>query len=159
MLFRSVANEDDIRQIVITEVGGVPVLVGDVAEVQQGPMPRQGAVTHDGQGESIAGMVIMLKGENGKTVAERAKARMAELAPSLPSGVRLIPFYDQTDVIDGTASTVRRNLLEGSALVVIILFIFLRDVRAALITAAVIPFSMLAGFIGMRLFEIGRAHV
>ena len=86
-----VANEDDIRQIVITEVGGVPVLVGDVAEVQQGPMPRQGAVTHDGQGESIAGMVIMLKGENGKTVAERAKARMAELAPSLPSGVRLIP--------------------------------------------------------------------
>ena len=149
-----VANEDDIRQIVITEVGGVPVLVGDVAEVQQGPMPRQGAVTHDGQGESIAGMVIMLKGENGRDVGARVKQRIAEVTPTLPSGVRIVPFYDQTEVIERTASTVRRNLLEGSGLVILVLVLFLGDLRAALLAAAVIPLSMLAGFIGMRIFGV-----
>ncbi len=149
-----VGDTADIGRVVIDEVDGVPVLVSDVADVEIAPMPRQGAVTHDGLGESVAGMVIMLKGENGKAVAERAKARIAEMAATLPTGVTITPFYDQTEVIDRTSATVRRNLIEGSLLVVAVLFFFLRDVRAALITAAVIPLSMLAGFIGMRLFGV-----
>ena len=126
----------------------------DVAQVTLGAMPRQGAVTRDGKGESVAGMVIMLKGENGKTVAERVKARLAEIGASLPPGVTIAPFYDQTEVIDRTAHTVRKNLVEGSLLVIVVLFVFLGDVRAALIVAAVIPLSMLVGFIGMRYFGV-----
>ncbi len=149
-----VQSEEDLRNIVVDEVDGVPVLVSDVADVRIGEMPRQGAVTHDGAGESVAGMVIMLKGENGREVGGRVKARMAEIVRTLPGGIRLTPFYDQTEVIDRTASTVRRNLLEGSLLVTVVLFVFLRDVRASLIVAAVIPVSMLTGFIGMRLFGV-----
>ncbi len=149
-----VASEDDLRNIVVDEVDGVPVLVSDLAEVRIGAMQRQGAVTSDGQGESLAGMVIMLKGENGRDVGARVKSRLAEVVDSLPGDVRITPFYDQTDVIDRTAATVRRNLIEGSLLVTAVLFVFLRDVRAALIVAAVIPVSMLAGFIGMRLFGV-----
>ncbi len=144
----------DIEAVVITAVDGVPVLVRDVADVRTGAMPRQGAVTRDGMGESVAGMVIMLKGENGRDVGERAKLQIDEIQKSLPSGVTLVPFYDQTEVIDRTASTVRRNLIEGSLLVIAVLFFFLRDVRASLIVAAVIPLSMLCGFIGMRLFGV-----
>ncbi|TPW09337.1 MAG: cation efflux protein, partial [Acidimicrobiaceae bacterium] len=93
-----VTGEADSRAIVVDEVDGVPVLVSDVAEVRVGAMPRQGAVTHDGVGESVAGMVIMLKGENGKDVGARVKARMAEVVATLPGGLRLTPFYDQTEV-------------------------------------------------------------
>jgi cobalt-zinc-cadmium resistance protein CzcA len=144
----------DIEAVVITAVDGVPVLVRDVAEVRTGAMPRQGAVTRDGRGETVAGMVIMLKGENGRDVGQRAKLRIEEIQRSLPSGVKMVPFYDQTDVIDRTSATVRRNLLEGCLLVVAVLFFFLRDVRASLVVAAVIPLSMLCGFIGMRLFGV-----
>ena len=149
-----VRNEDDIRRIIVDAINGVPVLLGDVAEVRVAAMARQGAVTHDGAGETMAGMVIMLKGENGKDVANRVKSRMSEIGSSLPAGMHIMPFYDQTEVIDRTAHTVRKNLLEGSFLVVLVLFVFLRDVRAALVTAAVIPLSMLVGFIGMRLFGV-----
>jgi cobalt-zinc-cadmium resistance protein CzcA len=99
-------------------------------------------------------MVIMLKGENGRDVGARVKARIAEVAASLPGGIKLTPFYDQTEVIERTAATVRRNLLEGSVLVILVLVLFLGDLRAALIAAAVIPLSMLAGFIGMRVFGV-----
>jgi cobalt-zinc-cadmium resistance protein CzcA len=146
--------EEDLRRIVVSSAQGVPILVGDVATVELAPMPRQGAVTRDGLGEAVAGMVIMLKGENGKTVAEDVKARLKEIGTSLPAGVTITPFYDQTEVIDRTSHTVRKNLVEGSLLVVVVLLVFLRNVRAALITAAVIPFSMLIGFIGMRLFGV-----
>jgi cobalt-zinc-cadmium resistance protein CzcA len=149
-----VRDEGDLRRIVVSAAQGVPVFVSDVAEVRVAPMPRFGAVTSDGRGESLAGMVIMLKGENGKAVAERVKTRIDDIASTLPPGVRLTPFYDQTEVIDRTAETVRKNLLEGSALVVVVLFLFLRDVPAALLTAAIIPLSMLVGFVGMRLFGV-----
>jgi heavy metal efflux system protein len=145
---------EDIGNIVVSAVEGTPIYVRDLAQVTLGAMPRQGAVTRDGKGESIAGMIIMLKGENGKTVAERAKARLAEIGASLPSGVTIAPFYDQTEVIDRTAHTVRKNLVEGSLLVIVVLFVFLGDARAALLVAAVIPFSMLVGFIGMRYFGV-----
>ena len=97
-------------------------------------------------------MVIMLKGENGKRVIESIKAKIASL--HLPPGVRLIPFYDQSDVIDGTIHTVERNLFEGFILVTIVLLLFLGNLRAALLTAMVIPLSMLVSFLGMRAFGI-----
>jgi heavy metal efflux system protein len=147
-------NHADIEAVVVTAVEGVPVLVRDLADVRTGAMPRQGAVTRDGRGETVAGMVIMLMGENGRDVGARAKLRIAEIQRSLPAGVTMVPFYDQTAVIDRTSATVRRNLIEGSLLVVVVLFVFLRDVRAALIVAAVIPLSMLCGFIGMRVFGV-----
>ena len=97
-------------------------------------------------------MVIMLKGENGKKLIERVKEKIAGLR--LPAGVKIIPFYDQSFVIDGTIHTVEKNLFEGFVLVTFVLLLFLGNVRAALITAAMIPFSMLIGFLGMRLFGI-----
>ena len=115
-------------------------------------MPRQGATLRDGQGETVSGMAIMLKGENGKRVIERVKAKFASLR--LPEGVRVNPFYDQSDVIDGAIGTVRNALLEGGLLILVVLFLFLRDIRAALIVAAVIPLSMLFGFMGMTIFGV-----
>jgi cobalt-zinc-cadmium resistance protein CzcA len=115
-----VRGVEDLKRLVVASVEGVPVFVGDVAEVTLGAMPRHGAVTRDGRGESVAGMVIMLKGENGKTVAERVKARVKEIEQSLPNGLSIAPFYDQTDVIDRTSATVRKNLLEGSLLVILV---------------------------------------
>ena len=149
-----VAGKGDLERIVIVATNGVPVFVSDVATVEAAPMPRHGAVTSDGNGEVLAGMVIMLKGENGKRVATRVKARVDEIAATLPPGMTISPFYDQTEVIDRTANTVRRNLMEGSLLVILVLFVFLRDIPAALITAAIIPVAMLIGFIGMRLFGV-----
>jgi cobalt-zinc-cadmium resistance protein CzcA len=145
---------DDLRRIVVTAKDGVPVFVGDVADVQVAPMPRQGAVTRDGRGETVAGMVILLKGENAKQVAARVKERVAEIERTLPAGMSLVPFYDQTEVIDRTSHTLRRNLLEGSLLVIAVLVVFLRDVRASVLVALVIPLSLLFGFIGMRVFGV-----
>ncbi len=145
---------EDLKRIVVATVDSVPVFVSDVADVTVGEMPRSGAVTRDGKGESVAGMVIMLQGENGKRIAERVKAKVAEIAESLPKGLSIVPFYDQSEVIDRTSHTVRKNLLEGSLLVVLVLFIFLKDIRAALVVAAVIPLSMLVGFLGMKIFGV-----
>jgi cobalt-zinc-cadmium resistance protein CzcA len=149
-----VRNQADLGRIVVDAADGVPVFVSDVAEVRVAPMARQGAVTRDGLGETVSGMVIMLKGENGRDVAGRAKVEIDAVAKTLPPGVRIDPFYDQTEVIGQTAHTVRKNLIEGSILVVAVLFVFLRDIRAALITASIIPLSMLAAFIGMRFFGV-----
>lgn len=145
---------EDLQRIVVAAVDGVPIFVSDVADVRIAPMPRNGAVTRDGKGESVAGMVILLKGENAKRVSERVKERITEITKSLPQGISLRPFYDQTEVIDRTTHTLRKNLLEGSLLVILVLFLFLRDVRASLLVAMVIPLSLLVGFIGMRLFGV-----
>ena len=145
---------DDLERVVLKAEKGVPVMLRDVAIVRVSAMPRFGAVTRDGQGEVVAGMVIMLKGENARDLSARVKTRIAEIAATLPEGTTIQPFYDQSEVIDRTTSTVLRNLLEGCALVILILLIFFRDVRASLIVAAVIPASMLVGFIGMRIFGV-----
>jgi cobalt-zinc-cadmium resistance protein CzcA len=143
-------SEDDFGSIVIASQKGTPVLLRDVATVQIGSAPPAGATLR--QGETVSGTVIMLKGENGKQLIERVKARLARL--ELPAGVKLIPFYDQSFVIDGTIHTVEKNLFEGFILVTVLLLVFLGNIRAALITAAVIPLSMLISFLGMRLFGI-----
>lgn len=143
-------NAADIENIVVAASAGTPVYLRDVAEVSPGAMQRQGAVSRDGTGERVSGMVIILKGENGKSVAERVKQKIAELQAALPAGVSIKKFYDQTEVIGSTIQTVKWNLIEGAALVIIVLFLFLRNVRASLIVAAVIPISMVSAFIIMK---------
>ncbi len=133
----------DVRDIVLTESGGVPVRVGDVAIVEMGPALRQGAVTRDGQGEIVTGIAMMLVGENSRNVARRLHKRSAEMEPSLPAGATLDAFYDRTELVDRTLATVARNLLEGAVLVILVLFFTLGDMRAALIVALAIPLSML----------------
>ena len=143
-------STDDLANIVLLSHNGTPVLLRDVARVAIGPAPRHGAVLRNG--ETVSGMVIMLKGENGKRVIQAIKQRIAEM--HLPPGVKISPFYDQSSVIDGTIQTVKKNLFEGFLLVTVVLFLFLGNVRAALITASVIPLAMLVGFINMRVFGV-----
>jgi cobalt-zinc-cadmium resistance protein CzcA len=140
----------DLGNIVLAERHGVPVLLHDVSTVKIGSAPPEGATLRNG--ETVSGMVIMLKGENGKKLIERIKEKIASLR--LPAGVKIAPFYDQAFVIDGTIHTVEKNLFEGFVLVTIVLLLFLGNLRAALITAAIIPCSMLISFLGMRLFGI-----
>src|SRR5262245_50379609 len=144
----------DIERIVVGASHGTPIYLRDVAQVRDGAMARQGAVLRDATGERVSGMVILLKGENGKSVAERVKGKIEELKTALPPGVTISKFYDQTEVIDRTTETVRRNLIGGALLVIIVLFLFLHNVRAALIVAAVIPISMVAAFIVMRVIGV-----
>lgn len=138
----------DLDQIVLLARAGTPVRLRDVAVVAERPLPRQGATTRDGQGEVVSGMAIMLKGENGRRVIDRVKAKLASIR--LPEGVRVVPFYDQSTVINGTLATVRKALLEGAALVAVVLFLFLGNARAALLVAAIIPLSLLFSFLGMK---------
>jgi cobalt-zinc-cadmium resistance protein CzcA len=146
---RAVTSEE-FGNIVLAAKNGTPVLLRDVAQVRIGSAPPEGATLRNG--ETVSGMVIMLKGENGKRLIEQVKERIASLR--LPPGVRIVPFYDQAFVIDGTIHTVEKNLFEGFLLVTVVLLLFLGNLRAAIITAAVIPFSMLISFLGMRFFGI-----
>jgi heavy metal efflux system protein len=146
---RAVATRD-FGNIVLSAKDGVPLLLRDVAEIRTGAAPPEGATLRNG--ETVSGMVIMLKGGNGKKLIELVKERIAGLR--LPPGVRIIPFYDQSFVIDGTIHTVEKNLFEGFVLVTLVLLLFLENFRAAFITAAIIPFSMLIGFLGMRIFGV-----
>jgi cobalt-zinc-cadmium resistance protein CzcA len=141
---------EDLGNIVLTAKDGTALLLRDVGEVRIGPAPPEGATLRNG--ETVSGMVIMLKGENGKRLIELVKERIASLR--LPPGVKIVPFYDQAFVIDGTIHTVEKNLFEGFILVTVVLLLFLGNLRAALITAAIIPFSMIISFLGMRLFGI-----
>ena len=143
---------DDLGHIVVSTTNGVPVLLNQVATIKTEPLPRHGAVMRNGEGETVSGMVIILRGENGQKIIKEIKAKIADL--KLPNGAKIIPFYDQSDVINATTATVRRNLIEAAVLVVVILLIFLGDWRAALVVAVTIPLSLLFGFIGMDLFGI-----
>ncbi|HEY8461342.1 MAG TPA: CusA/CzcA family heavy metal efflux RND transporter [Blastocatellia bacterium] len=146
--------EEQIRQVVIKSSAGAPILVKDVATVEVGPAVRQGAVTKDGRGEVVSGMVIMTKGENSKAVIERVQDRVNKIEKTLPAGVKMTPFYQQTTLVNRTIRTVATNLIEGGLLVIVVLFLFLYNIRASLIVASVIPLSMLAAFIGMKAFGL-----
>jgi cobalt-zinc-cadmium resistance protein CzcA len=148
-------STDDIGNIVVkTGKAGVPVYVRDVGEVVTGAAVRQGATTADGKGETVAGIVMLLKDENTRTVIGRVKERVAEIRKSLPKGVELVPFYDRTDLIDRTIHTVEKNLIEGAILVIIVLIVLLGNWRGALLVATIIPLSMLFAAILMRLFHV-----
>jgi cobalt-zinc-cadmium resistance protein CzcA len=143
---------DDLGNIVVSTTNGVPVLLKQLARIAPEPLPRHGAVMKDGHGETVSGMVIILRGENGQQVIKEVKAKIADL--KLPDGAKILPFYDQSDVINATTSTVKRNLIEAAVLVLVVLLIFLGDWRAAIVVTVIIPLSLLFGFIGMDLFGI-----
>jgi len=147
-----VQQRENLSKIVLKTMAGTPVLLGNVAQIRTGGMQRQGAITRDGKGETVGGVAVMLKGENGRNVIERVKERLAQIR--VPDGVKLVPFYDQSEVINRTIATVWNNLTEAGVLVILVLLVFLGNVRAALLVALVIPLSMLIGFIGMRYFGI-----
>ena len=139
---------DEIGAIVLDRREGVPIRVRDVAQVGEGPELRTGAATLDG-GEVVLGTVFMLVGANSRTVAQAAAARLEQANRSLPAGVRAVPVYDRTALVDRTIATVAKNLVEGALLVIVVLFLLLGNFRAALITAAVIPLAMLFTLTGM----------
>jgi heavy metal efflux system protein len=140
----------EVERVLITRRGGLPVRIADVATVAFGAAPRSGAVTQNGRGEVMSGMVLKLVGADSRAVIAGVRAKLDEVRASLPPGVVLESFYDQGSLIERVTSTITRNLVEGGLLVVIILFVFLRNVRAALIVASVIPLSMLAAFLALR---------
>ena len=142
----------DIEQIVISSVNGMPVRIGDVGTVKTGALPRQGAVTKDGTHEVVSGMVLKLKGADSRRVIKAVRERMDEIRAAIPANVEIVPFYDQTDLVSRTTHTLTKNLIEGGLLVIAVLFLFLRNVRASLIVASVIPLSMLIAFGGMYFF-------
>ncbi len=143
---------DDIEEVIIDtrEPDGVPVLVRDVARVHFAPMLRQGAVTRDGRGEVVTGIVMMLIGANGREVVDAAKERLERLAPSLPEGVEIDVFYDRSALVNRTIRTVATNLAEGALFVVGVLFLLLGSLRGGLIVASAIPFAMLVAFSAMK---------
>lgn len=133
---------DDLRNIVIEQRNGVPIRIGDVADVLLGEELRTGAATQNGR-EVVLGTVFMLIGENSRTVSQAVAAKLSEANRALPAGVIAKSVYDRTALVERTITTVEKNLAEGAILVIIVLFLLLGNIRAALITAAIIPFSML----------------
>jgi cobalt-zinc-cadmium resistance protein CzcA len=142
------ANMDDIRAITIAKRNGVPIAMDDVAEVSLGSELRTGAATQNGK-EVVLGTAFMLMGENSRIVARNAAERLEEIKASVPDGVKLSALYDRTELVDKTIATVRKNLLEGALLVIMVLLLLLGNWRAALVTAAVIPLAMLMTITGM----------
>ncbi|MHB1556423.1 MAG: efflux RND transporter permease subunit [Isosphaeraceae bacterium] len=136
-------NVEDIASIVIDERHGVPVTIGKVAHVTPAPMIRAGLATRDGQGEIVTGLVMMLIGENGRTVVEDVKREIEQLQKSLPSGVTIEPLYDRTHLINSTLGTVEHNLMAGGVLVIAVLLVLLGNLRGGLIVALAIPLSMM----------------
>ena len=146
-----IGNIEDINNIVIeTRQDGTPVYLREVAKVDFAPMIRQGAVTRDGKGEAVVGVVMLLAGANARTVVEAVKQRIDEIAKTLPEGMELSVFYDRTELVRKTISTLTKNLIEGGVLVILVLLFLLGSFRAGVIVALAVPLSMLGAFIGMR---------
>ena len=144
----------NISNICIKTLGSTPVRIGDVAKVQEGHATRFGAVTRNGEGEVVAGIAIMLKGENFQEVSANVKERIAQIQKSLPEGVVIEPFIDRTNLVKRVEGTIARNLIEGGLIVIFVLVLFLGNWRAGLVVASVIPLSMLFAFGMMKAFGI-----
>ena len=144
----------DLGNIIVTSRSGTPVYVRNVADVAIGPEVRRGAVTMNGQGEVVSGIVLKRIYENTSKVIEAVKERVAEVNAALPAGVRVTPYYDQSELVERAVGTVKDALLEGAVLIVIILFLFLGNVRSALIVTAMLPLSLLLAFILMQYFGL-----
>lgn len=142
---------EDLESVVLAhDERGTPVYVRDVGRAEPAPMIRQGAVTRDGRGEAVVGIVMMLVGENSRVVVDRVKGKIAQVEKTLPAGVTIDPFYDRTELVRRTIQTVAKNLTEGGLLVIVVLLLLLGSLRGGLIVSAAIPLSMLAAFIAMR---------
>jgi cobalt-zinc-cadmium resistance protein CzcA len=148
-----VRSIEDIRNVILGNVQGVPIRIRDVAEVGIGRELRTGAATDNGR-EVVLGTVFMLIGENSRTVSRAVDQKMADINRNLPEGIKAVTVYDRTVLVDKAINTVKKNLLEGAVLVIVILFLFLGNIRAAVITAMVIPLSMLFTFSGMVSYKI-----
>ncbi|WP_461533385.1 CusA/CzcA family heavy metal efflux RND transporter [Sinomicrobium sp.] len=149
------ASVEDIGNIVIKNTStGVPVLVKQVAEVRQSSAIRYGALTTDDAGETVGGIVMMLKGENANEVIAQVKDRVKTIEEMLPEGLKIVPFLDRTKMVDNAIGTVEKNLLEGALIVVLVLVLFLGNLRAGLIVASVIPLSMLFAISMMNIFGV-----
>src|SRR3972149_454196 len=146
-----IASLQDVLDIVVKEHEGTPVFVRDVAEVKFGPDTRQGAVVKEGKGEAGAGVVLMIKGGNSKEVVAGVRAKVDEINRRniLPDGIKIKPFYDRTELVEKCIDTVTKALEEGAILVVVILYLFLRNFRGALVVALTLPVAVLATFIIM----------
>ncbi|WP_209403679.1 CusA/CzcA family heavy metal efflux RND transporter [Pseudozobellia sp. WGM2] len=149
-----VRNLNDIKKIIIKNENGVPITVNDVADVRFGSAVRYGALTQDGEGEVVGGLVMMLKGANSNEVIVRVKDRMAEIQKSLPEGIIIQPLLDRSKLISETTGTVRNNLLEGALIVIFVLVFLLGNWRGGLIVASTIPLSLLFAFILMNVFDV-----
>ena len=145
-----VENQDDLSRIMVgTGPGGTPITVAQLGQVRIDSMPRIGAATRNAEGETVVAMTLMLRGGNGRIVAERIKDEVERMKPSLPSGVSIEPYYDRSDLVNKVIRTVTTNLVEGALLVIAVLLLLLGNLRGGLIVAAAIPLSMLVAFTGM----------
>jgi cobalt-zinc-cadmium resistance protein CzcA len=149
-----VKSADDIRKVVVKTQNNLPLTVGDVADdVKSGAQVRYGAFTQDGH-EAVGGTIMMLKGENSAKVVKAVKERLAEVQKTLPAGIKIEPFLDRSELIQRTTSTIARNLIEGALIVVFVLVLLLGSIRGGLVTASMIPLSLLFAFILMRIFGV-----
>ena len=145
----------DLARIVVSrDEGGTPVTIENLGGVEFAPMIRQGAVTRDGRGEAVVGIVMMLMGANSRTVSEEVHAKIEEIQKTLPPGVTIDTFYNRTELVDRTIRTVITNLAEGGLLVILVLLLLLGNLRGGLIVASAIPLSMLVALIAMRMTGI-----
>ncbi len=145
-----VESLEDIANIVVaTSDDGTPIYVKNIGRVEFAPLVRQGAVTRDGRGEAVTGVVMMLIGENSRVVAQRVHERLEEIQQTLPPGVEIDTYYDRTELVQKTIRTVEKNLAEGGLLVIAVLLLLLGNLRGGLIVASAIPLSMLVAFTGM----------
>ena len=146
-----ISSIDDIGSIVLKEVSGIPIYVKDVAEVRLGEEVRRGAIVKNGYTEAVAGIMLMQRGGNAREVVTRIKAKVKEInaGNTLPKGLKIVPFYDRTDLVNAALLTVGKVLLEGVVLVIIVLFIFLGDVRSSLIVVCTLILTPLLTFLAM----------
>ena len=144
----------DIRSITVTSRNGTPIHISDVAEVKINSLTRYGAVTADGQGEIVTGLVLLRKGANSRSTVEGVKNEIAALKSALPQGVELVPFYDRTDLVSAAVWTVEKALGEAVVLVLLVLIVMLGNLRAALTVALILPLSVLFTFILMNIFGV-----
>lgn len=145
---------DDIKQIVVSHANAIPITIGDIAQVKFGSAIRYGALTQDGEGEVVGGLVMMLKGANSNAVVTNVKKRMIEIQKSLPEGVVIQPLLDRSSLIEKTTGTVSSNLVEGALIVIFVLIFLLGNWRGGLIVASTIPLSLLFAFILMHAFDV-----
>ncbi|MBL7818893.1 MAG: CusA/CzcA family heavy metal efflux RND transporter [Saprospiraceae bacterium] len=149
-----VKNIPDIEKIVVKNNNGIPILIRDVATVNEGSAARYGAVTKDGKGEVVGGMVLMLKGENSAEIVNLVKEKVVQIRKSLPEGVAIEPFIDRTKLVNKAIGTVRTNLLEGALIVIFILVLLIGNWRAGLVVASVIPLALLFAVSLMNYFGV-----
>jgi cobalt-zinc-cadmium resistance protein CzcA len=142
-----IGSLSDIENIVVgNSPTGTPILIRNVAAVNFAPTVRRGFATQDGKGEVVVGVAMMLLGENSRIVAQRVKQSLADIEKTLPDGVKIVPLYDRTDLVNRTIHTVTRNLIEGGLLVIAVLLLLLGSIRAGLVVSLAIPLSMLIAF-------------